>query len=118
MNFFRNKRAEEAEAKVAEHIAYTQAISQRLAELEAKLKKDEELGTIDYESDEPQVAIVSSGLDPVQGIRIELDWNDSFIEYLKASGFEGPDEESIVQRWLAGTAKDLAERIKPGTSFA
>lgn len=72
---------------------------------------------VDYKSDEPQVAIVSSGLDPSRGIKLELDWNDAFIRYLKAAGFEGPDDDTIVQKWLATIYKDLAMRIKPGVSY-
>lgn len=72
---------------------------------------------INYDSDEPQVAIVSSGLDPARGIKLELDWNDAFIRFLKGSGFDGPDDETIVQKWLATIYKDLAGRIRPGTNF-
>jgi hypothetical protein len=72
---------------------------------------------IDYNSTEPEVAIVSSGLDPARGIKLELDWNDAFIQYLKGSGFDGVDDETIVQKWLATIYKDLALRIKPGTNF-
>ena len=72
----------------------------------------------DYDSPVPQVAIIGDGIDSSRGIRIELDWNPAFVQYLRASGFDGPDEETIVQKWLALTYHNLEQRIKPGVNYS
>lgn len=38
----------------------------------------------------------------------ELDWNDLFIEKLKAEGYEGPTDDSLVNQWFIGTCKNIA----------
>lgn len=44
-----------------------------------------------------------------QGIRIELDWNDAFIQELRNSGITGADDEAVAQKWLALLSRDLDE---------
>ena len=67
--------------------------------------------------EEPYVEIKSSDYDPEKGIRLELDWNEPFIDALKQNGFTGIDEDQLVQKWLAQTLRqmeiEMAERNKP-----
>jgi hypothetical protein len=76
--------------------------------------------------EEPWVNITGIVRDPDRGIKIELDWNDTFIKYLKENGIEGPSDDIIVQRWLelisAQVSTDLAimdaeKSITDGSEF-
>ncbi len=117
----------EADAKKAEEertrleAAVKQADEER-AVLEAAVKQaDEELSTFrkkeekdkeKYESTEPWVEIRSAEFNENRGIRIELDWNDAFVNHLKESGIKGSNEEEIVQKWLAFLYHDLIEKLE------
>lgn len=53
-----------------------------------------------YASKEPWVEM-QSWADTPQGVKVELEWNDAFVQYLKAQGIEGTDDEQTVQKWVA-----------------
>ena len=53
-----------------------------------------------YASNEPWVEL-QSWADTPQGVKVELEWNDAFIAYLKAQGIEGTDDDQTVQKWVA-----------------
>lgn len=52
-----------------------------------------------YESKEPWVEL-QSWADTPQGVKVELEWNDAFVAYLKSQGIEGTDEDQTVQKWV------------------
>jgi hypothetical protein len=62
--------------------------------------------------DIPWVEITSDSYDKIKGIKIALDWNDAFIDYLIANGINGTDEETIVQKWLALLYDDLLVKME------
>ena len=64
-------------------------------------------------SDEPWVQVIGESVDPKQGIKIELDWNDAFVTYLRRNGYTGSSEETIVQKWLAHLYQHLIEKMNP-----
>ena len=78
--------------------------AQKEAELEQKRKEEEAAhqAYLDrmYNSTEPWVEI-QSWADTPEGARVQLEWNDAFVEYLKKNGIEGTNEEQIVQKWVA-----------------
>lgn len=61
---------------------------------------------------EPWVNISSTTYDPVKGFRIELDWNDAFIQHLRDGGVKGRNDEEVVQKWLGFLYGDLIERLE------
>lgn len=63
------------------------------------------------ESSEPHVTIVSGKFTKENGLEIELDWNDAFIRYLKASGITAENDEEIVRKWLAALSKDIDRQV-------
>ena len=63
-------------------------------------------------SKNPWVEIVGEQIDPAKGIKIELDWNEAFVEHLKRNGYTGSTEEAIVQKWIAHLYQHLIERMK------
>ena len=61
---------------------------------------------------EPWVNIGSTTYDPVKGFRIELDWNDAFIQHLRDGGIVGRSEEEVVQKWLGVLYGELINRLE------
>lgn len=42
-------------------------------------------------------------------IKIELDWDDNFVKKLKEVGYTGPDENSIIQKYLLELTSGIAD---------
>ena len=40
-------------------------------------------------------------------IKIDLDWNDEFVEYLRANGITGTSDELVVQKWITMLYQDI-----------
>ena len=59
-------------------------------------------------SPDPWMELVGISADDGQ-IKIELDWNVAFVETLRKNGFVGPDEETVMQRYVAILAKSVAD---------
>ena len=49
---------------------------------------------------DPNITIRSTGIGPAGDVKLELEWNDEFIEELRANGYHGTDEEEMVNQWL------------------
>lgn len=64
-----------------------------------------------YDSKEPWIEITSEEFDERKGIRIGLDWNDAFIQYLKDGGVQGATDEEIIRKYLAYLYEDIATRL-------
>lgn len=62
---------------------------------------------------DPHVEIKSADFDPKKGMKIELDWNDEFIEYLKQNGYTGTSDEALVQKWLGQLYGELIQDVNP-----
>jgi len=63
-------------------------------------------------SREPWVIIKGMVNDPVKGIKIELDWNDAFIQYLKENGYTGTDENQLIQQYVIHVMQDVDQKMK------
>lgn len=61
-------------------------------------------------SEEPWVDIIGF-VDTPQGVRVELDWNDAFVSYLRENGVKGADDEQVVQRWITLLLRDMADQM-------
>ncbi len=64
------------------------------------------------ESDDPWVEFVGDVRDTVQGQRLQMEWNDAFIKYLKDSGIAGADEEQIVQKYISLVMRDMNDKME------
>lgn len=62
------------------------------------------------ESPDPWVDIVG-WVRSSEGVNVELEWNDAFVDYLRAEGITGADENSVVQKWVALLMRDMAEQM-------
>ena len=78
-----------------------------LAELEVDYKNGK-IGISEYEKqvaeikDEPYVNVLKLDVNPenAKAGYMELDWNDKFVEFLHNNGYEGKDDEAIVNKWF------------------
>lgn len=69
-------------------------------------------------SPEPWVDVVG-WIETDQGVKVELDWNDAFVDHLKVAGVNGADEDQVVQRWITLLLHDMATEMEeetPGSS--
>lgn len=65
---------------------------------------------------EPWVGIVDEGLNPAEGpngFYFEFDWNDKWIEQLRAAGFTGVTEEDIMEEWFTAVCRDQSHDPEP-----
>jgi hypothetical protein len=51
-------------------------------------------------SSEPWVSIIGDVEDAKKGLKLDLDWNDAFITYLRQNGIMGIKDEEVVARWV------------------
>lgn len=89
-----------------------------LEEKERQIRQEQE--DIEYnkyvarmkESPEPWVDFIGQVRDTAQGQRLQMDWNSAFIEYLKASGITGVDEEQIMQKYISMLLRDMSDKYE------
>lgn len=112
----------ELEQKVAEaevrRLEAEQALAARTAEEEEARRKVEELTAvinsksakeIATENREPYVSVVQVDIDPNkpgQGA-FELDWNEFFVAQLMQAGYEGKNDEQIVDQWFQDVCRNI-----------
>jgi hypothetical protein len=72
--------------------AYIKTIPQRIVRWQERRKfKD---------SSEPWISIIGDVEDTAKGLKLDMDWNDAFIQYLRKSGVVGIKDEEVVGRWI------------------
>lgn len=85
----------------------------------AKLKREEavieEYTGVMKDSDEPWVDL-KGYKETEHGVKISLDWNDAFVEHLRAEGLTGVDEDQIVHKWLAMLMQQVSQSTEPNKS--
>lgn len=52
------------------------------------------------DSKDPWVVIRGEAIDPVRGLKLDLDWNAAFINHLRVQGVKGTSDEDVVAFWL------------------
>jgi len=78
-----------------------------IAKLEVQLKNGK-LGQSEFDKkvaeikDEPWVNVLKLDVNPenAKAGYMELDWNDNFVKFLHDNGYEGKDDEAIVNKWF------------------
>jgi hypothetical protein len=61
---------------------------------------------------EPYIAVINSNFKPedkLDGLYFEFDWNDLWIEELKAAGYQGFTDDQIVERWFQDLCRGVAD---------
>ena len=78
-----------------------------VAKLDVKLKNGK-IGQAEYDKavaeikNEPWVNVLKLDVNPenAKAGYMELDWNDNFVKFLHDNGYEGKDDEAIVNKWF------------------
>lgn len=60
---------------------------------------------------EPLFYVAVESIDPDKGLKFVTDWSPVLIHYLRANGFTGTGDESIIQKFVAGLYAEVQERI-------
>lgn len=47
-----------------------------------------------------------------KGVKTELEWNDAFVDYLRANGVTGTDQDQVVQKWITLLLRDMADQME------
>jgi len=47
-----------------------------------------------------------------EGVKVELEWNDAFVDYLRSSGIKGTEDEELVQKWVTLLLRDMADGME------
>ena len=75
-----------------------------------KVKKPKKTAKdIATEKGEPYIHIVSVELDPdnIGNGAIELDWNEFFVAKLLRAGYQGRDDQQIVDQWFQDVCRNV-----------
>lgn len=122
-NKLRNQIAElqqrivEVEAKnrtleqVQDHLAQCMKAVGKLVKAHQALRKDVDV-LLDLkrrkESDEPWIDFTGGDIDPEKGVELKFDWNDAFIDQLRAQGYKGITETELVGQYLLQLSNMIA----------
>jgi len=68
------------------------------------------------ESPDPWVEI-EGWAETKDGVKIELEWNDAFVAYLREQGITGSDEDQVVQKWIILLMKDLSSDMSENPEY-
>ena len=63
-------------------------------------------------SDEPWCEMDSKVRDTEHGSRVQMEWNDAFIVYLKQAGLQGSDDEQLIQQYLTLLLRDTVDKYE------
>lgn len=82
---------------------YTEVPNKTLSPEEAKARATAEK--------QPYVTVIQTHVNPdnVRNGFFELDWNEYFIVQLKNAGYQGTDEEEIVNQWFQELCRGIAD---------
>ena len=87
---------------------------ERLEKIEARAdakKAHEAFVELMKKSADPWVDI-QGWVETEQGVRIELDWNDAFVQHLKSEGITGADDDQVVQKWVTLLLANMSDQLE------
>lgn len=61
--------------------------------------------------EEPKLEVIHCGIDKDGFVKVELDWNNAFINHLRNNGFSGNSEEDLIQSYLERVSMNSAEKL-------
>ena len=106
MDIFRSKEVQQLKEQIQQLQQTVEQQNATIAEFTAK----EELQKRD--DSKPWVQITGDSFDTTKGIRLSMDWNEAFIDYLDDIGIKGPTENVAAQRWLAMANLNMIEQLE------
>ena len=99
------------EMRTEKEQSVVEARQRRLAEKEKHL----ELVRTMKASPDPWVDI-AGWVHTEAGVKVELDWNDAFVDYLRGEGLAGTDDDQVIQKWITLLLRDMTEQLTDGES--
>ena len=48
----------------------------------------------------PWFELISMGIDHDGFVKVEMDWNNAFIKQLRENGYDGYDEQDVIQKYI------------------
>ena len=83
-----------------------------------KQKLEKTAKDIATEAGEPYIKVLDTNVDPKNPKYgyFELDWNQHFVENLKAHGFSGNTDEEVVDHWFSVLCNTIADEATPLSS--
>lgn len=52
------------------------------------------------DSEEPFLEVISESFSETNGIELKLDWNEAMINFLKRNGYQGQDDDDIIEKYI------------------
>lgn len=89
----------------------TRMMEESRLERERQRKEYDEYVARMKKSKEPWVD-VTGWTDTDKGVKVELEWNDAFVDYLRGNGINGADDEQVVQKWVTLLLRDMADQME------
>lgn len=104
---------EQLKAQLLEELKDEQTKKLEEARLRREKEQEEHQKYIETmkQSPDPWVDIVG-WVHTDQGVKVELEWNDAFVDYLRSNGISGTDEEQVVQKWVTLLLRDMADQME------
>lgn len=63
------------------------------------------------ETAEGWIEILGTTTDGKTGqIKIDLDYNEDFVEYLRSKGIQGTSDDVVIQKWITMLYRDIIEQ--------
>lgn len=86
--------------------AFVEMLKQKFGDLIGNDDTDDQIVQLfidreNLEREEPKLEIIHSGIEADGRLKIQLDWNKSFIEHLKKHGITGDTEEEAIEAYLS-----------------
>lgn len=103
---------EQIKRQVIEELKSEQALAMEEAALRREEEKKEQERYVKKmkESPDPWVDIMG-WVQTDKGVKVELEWNDAFVDYLRANGVTGSDDDQVVQKWVTLLLRDMADQM-------
>lgn len=110
-----SQRCDSLQTKIADQSEQQVELEQVNEQQETELKMFREQAEADRqrrEGSDPWVEVTSADYSAAKGIQVNLDWNEAFVKYLRDNGFDGDNDEVVVQKWLLLLYRDMAMNME------
>lgn len=80
-------------------------------------KKPDELPVVEEDIEENTGTLTINAMtydEEHERIRVEMDWDEAFVNYLKRHGYTGTTDEAIVQKYVASLYRNVMDDMAAG----
>lgn len=103
----------EIKAQILQELKDEQTLAMEQAKAEREKQRKSYMDYVEQmkKSNEPWVD-VTGWTETDKGVKAELEWNDAFVDYLRANGITGADDDQVVQKWVTVLLRDMADEME------